>query len=67
MSVCVVCGCRFNQPLVLIGTVEGTILDFNGDFSKLKSSYVVHEQHWKFAKTYVKLGSSMKRAASGGT
>jgi exocyst complex component 3 len=26
----------FSQPMVLVGTVEGTILDFNGDFSKLK-------------------------------
>jgi exocyst complex component 3 len=29
----------FNQPIVLVGTVEGTILDFNGDFLKLKPAY----------------------------
>ena len=29
---------RFSHPQDLIGKVEGTVLDYNGDFSKLKPS-----------------------------
>lgn len=46
----------FEKPLFLVGTVEGTIMDFDGDFSKLKPAhhtYVIVQCQQRVIESYI--------------